>query len=76
MDKLIEHPEFMGAVSLIRHAAFVAGAESIRKVVADAGHQGLVDAPTFGYVASVNEALLAFASMDHASLLGLGELYM
>lgn len=28
MDKLIEHPEFGGAISRIRHVAFVSGEES------------------------------------------------
>ena len=74
VDKLIEHPDFTGAVSLIRHAAFVAGAESVRAALVTAGQPCLVNTPPASPVTSVNEALLAFASMDHASLLGLGEL--
>lgn len=76
VDKLIEHPEFTGVVSLIRHIAFVVGAESMRNALVSAGHSGHIDAPFFGPVTSVNEAFLAFASMDHASLLGLGDLDM
>lgn len=44
VDKLIEHPEFTGAMSLTRHAAFVPKAESVRKALANAGYQGVVDA--------------------------------
>lgn len=76
VDKLIEHPEFTDVVSLIRHVAFVAGAKFVRNALANAGHSSLVDAPSSGPVTSVDKALLAFASMDQASLLGLGDLDM
>ncbi|CAH1412852.1 unnamed protein product [Lactuca virosa] len=75
VDKLIEHLDFTNVISLIRHAAFVAGIESVHKTSAGAGGGDVgVDAAFVGPVVSVNDALLSFASMDHASLLGLGEL--
>lgn len=76
VDKLIDHPEFTGVVSLIHHVAFVAGAESVCNALAIAGHSSLVVAPSSGPVTSVDKPLMAFASMDHASLLGLGDLDM
>lgn len=62
-------------MSLIRHFAFVVGAEYIRNTLASVGSGGIVtSAPSSGPVVRVNEALLSFSSMDHASLLGLGDL--
>ena len=75
VDKLIEHSDFTGAVSLIRHFAFVVGAEYIHNTLASVGSGGIVtSAPSSGPIVHVNEALLSFSSMDHASLLGLGDL--
>lgn len=76
VDKLIEHPEFTNAVSVICHSAFVVIADSVRSALVSAGQQGLINASSSSPVVSVNEALLAFSSMDHASLLGLGDLDM
>ena len=75
IDKMIEHPDFTNAISLIWHAAFMAGIESVQKTSAGAGGGDVsVDAASVSPVVSVNDALLSFSSMDHASLLGLGEL--
>ncbi|KAL7616268.1 hypothetical protein Lser_V15G00995 [Lactuca serriola] len=78
MDKLFEHPEFTGGISRILHAAFVAGEES-----GWANLKAQVDAGTYdpsasdsqsSHSSSLDDALLAFATMDFASLLGLGNL--
>ena len=61
-------------MSLIRHSAFVAGAESDRNTLANVRFEDLVTSIPLGLVVSVNEYLLSFASMDHTSLLGLGDL--
>lgn len=75
VDKLIEHPDFTSAVSLICHSAFIAGEKSVRNTLESAGPENLVaSSPSSGHVVSVNEALLSFSRMDHASLLGLGDL--
>lgn len=75
VDKLIEHPGFTNAISLIRHAAFVVGAESVRKVAVGVGSEGASACPLVAsHVVSMNDVLLSFASMDHASFLGLGDL--
>lgn len=75
MDKLIEHPEFTTAVSLIRHATFVVGEESGRGNLASETSSGPSGGDSqLNPALSVNEAFLAFSSMDHASLLGLGDL--
>ncbi|XP_023731545.2 uncharacterized protein LOC111879323 [Lactuca sativa] len=78
MDKLLEHPEFTGGISRIRHVAFVVGEES--------GWENLkaqVDVGTYDPSASdswsshssaLDDALLAFATMDFIGLLGLGHL--
>ena len=51
------------------------GIESVRKTSAGAGGGDVsVDAASISLVVSVNDALLYISSMDHASLLGLGEL--
>ena len=75
VDKLIEHPDFTNAISLIRHAAYVAGVESVQKT-SSGGESGEAGASSLsvGPVVSVSDALLSFASMDHAGLLGLGEM--
>lgn len=71
VDKLVEHPDFTGVMSLIHHSAFVAGVESSRSgLMSETGSRSVRS--NIGSVPSVNDALLAFASMDHASLLGLG----
>lgn len=73
VDKLVEHPDFTGIMSLICHSAFVAGVESSRSgLMFETGSRSVRS--NIGSVPSVNDALLAFASMDHASLLGLGDL--
>lgn len=78
MDKLLELPEFTGGISRIHHAAFAAGEES-----GWANLKALVDAGTYDPSASdsrlshssaLDDALLAFATMDFAGLLGLGYL--
>lgn len=61
-------------MSLIRHSAFVARAESDRNTLANVPSEDLVTSIPLGLVVSVNEYLLSFASMDHASLLGLRDL--
>lgn len=79
-DKLIEHPEFTGTISLIHHAAFVAGEEfgrsNSRSEISSGSHNLSASDSRSGPALSVNEALLAFVSMDHVSLLGLGDLDM
>lgn len=75
VDRLIEHPDFPSAISLIRHSSFVFGADSVRSTLASDGPADLVvNVPSSSPVVSVNEALLSFSSMDHTSLLGLGYL--
>lgn len=80
MDKLIKHLEFTSAVSQIHQAAFAASEESGRvglKAKIDFGAYGPNASDSrFGHTTSLNDALLAFAAMDHASLLGLGHLDM
>lgn len=80
MDKMIEHPEFTGIVSLIRHATFVAreefGHSNLRTDLDSGSHDPNVSFPRSSHTLSVNDALLEFATMDHASLLGLGNLDM
>ena len=39
-DKLIEHPDFTNTISLILHAAFMAGVESLQKTSAGVGGGG------------------------------------
>ena len=74
VDKLIEHPDFTNAISLICHVAFMAGVESIQKASGGGGGgEAVVGMSSVGPVVGINDALLSFASMDHASLLGLGE---
>nr|KAJ0203816.1 hypothetical protein LSAT_V11C500256730 [Lactuca sativa] len=64
MDKILEHPKFTGGISRIRHAAFVAGKESgWANLKAQSSHSSALD-----------DALLAFATMDFFGLLGLGHL--
>lgn len=79
-DKSIEHPEFTSVMSLIRHVTFVVGEESDHSNLTAGLDSGSYDLNTSssrtGHVLSVNDALLAFSSMDHASLLGLGDLDM
>ena len=74
VDKLIEHLNFTNSISLIRHASFIAGAKSDHDVSVPAAGPDYIDPGDDVPPASVNEALLSFSSMDHASLLGLGGL--
>lgn len=78
VDKLVEHPDFTSVVSLIRHSSFVVGSESSRSgFMSKIGSSSVnpnVGAPQPESVPSVNDALLSFASMDHTSLLGFGDL--
>lgn len=78
MDKRIEHPKFIGVVSRIRHVAFVTGEDSGRsalKAKVDSGSYNPNDSDSrSSHTTSLNDALLVFASMDHASLLGLWNL--
>lgn len=78
MYKLIEHPEFTGDVSQIRHATFVVGEESCHSCLKAVMESGSYDPDTDDSRSSqtmgVNESMLAFVTMDHASLLGLGNL--
>lgn len=80
METLIEHPEFTSGISRIRHAAFVAGEESDRaglKAEIDFGvHDPDTSDSRSNHTTSLNDALLSFTTMDHASLLGLGNLDM
>lgn len=80
MDKLIEHLEFTSAVILIRHAAFFAGKEfgwsSLKAAMESGSHDSDTNGSQSSRSLSINEALLAFSTMDHASLLGLGSLDM
>lgn len=80
MEKLIEHLEFIGVVSQIRYTTFVSGDESERSTLKvevdfDSCEPNVSD---FGssHTTSLNDSLLAFDTMDHASLLGLGNLDM
>ncbi|KAL7587627.1 hypothetical protein Lser_V15G36969 [Lactuca serriola] len=74
VEKLIEHLDFTNAISLIRHVAYMAGVDSIQMTLGGSGSgEAVVGALSVGPVVSINDALLSFASMDHASLLGLGE---
>lgn len=71
MDKLIEHPNFTGAMSRIRHAAFLVGEESGRnglkaEVDSDSYDPNASDS-RYKHTMSLNDALLVFATMDHAS---------
>lgn len=80
MNKLIDYTKFTCGVSWIRHVAFDAGEES--------GHVGLkveVDVGTYdqeannflsSHTSSLEDALLAFSTMDNASLLSLSQLDM
>ena len=53
----------------------MAGVESVQKVTAGVGSEGVgACLPAAGPVVSVNDDLLSFVSMDHASLLGMGYL--
>lgn len=78
MDKMIEHPEFTGIVSLIRHATFVAreefGHNNLRTDLDSGSHDPNVSFPRSIRTLSVNDALLDFATMDHASLFRVGKL--
>ncbi|KAL7584393.1 hypothetical protein Lser_V15G42406 [Lactuca serriola] len=78
MEKLLEHPEFTGGISRIRHAAFVVGEESgwaNLKAQVDAGTYDPSTSDSRSSHSSVlDDALLAFATMDFASFLGLGNL--
>nr|KAJ0190434.1 hypothetical protein LSAT_V11C800451160 [Lactuca sativa] len=70
MDKLIEHPEFTGGISCIRHAAFVTREESV-----DIGtYDPSANDSRSSHSSALDDALLAFATMDFAGLLGLGQL--
>ncbi|XP_023733093.1 glycine-rich cell wall structural protein 1.8-like [Lactuca sativa] len=78
MDKLLEHPEFTGGISRIRHAAFVTGEES-----GWANLKAQVDAETYdpsvsnlrsSHSSTLDDALQGFATMDFAGLLRLGNL--
>lgn len=70
MDKLLEHPEFTCGTSLICHATFVAGEESgwanLKAQVASDSR--------LSHSLALDDALLAFTTMDFAGLLGLGHL--
>lgn len=78
VDKLIEHLEFTSVVILIRHAAFFAGKEfgwsSLKAAMESGSHDSDTSGSRSDHSLSVNEALLAFATMDRASLLGSGRL--
>lgn len=80
MDKLIDHAKFTSGISQIRHAAFVAGKESScngLKVEIDFGVYDPDDSDSRRiHTTSLNDALLSFVTIDHASLLGLGHLDM
>lgn len=80
MDKLIEHLEFTSAVSRIRYVAFVAAEESGRSGLKAEVDFGLYDPNVSdsqsNHITSLNDTLLTFATMDHASFLGLGNLDM
>lgn len=80
MNKLIEHPEFISAVSWIWHAAFGVGKESDRsglKAEVDSGSYNPNASDSWSnHTTSLNDALIAFATIDYASLLGLGHLDM
>lgn len=76
MDKLIEHMEFIGGVSKIYHAALVVGEES-----ECAGLKVDIDVESYdmegsdsrsSHTSSLKYAMLAFATMDYAVILGLG----
>lgn len=78
IDKIIEHPEFTGDISRILHVAFVAG-----EVSRWASLKAQVDAGTYdpsasdsrsSHSSSLDDAILAFATMDFAGLLGIGQL--
>lgn len=78
--KLMEHPEFTGAMFQIRHVGFVAREESGRNVLkaevdSDSYEPNANDSRS-SHTTSLNYALFVFATMDHASLLGLGHLDM
>lgn len=78
MDKLIEHPEFTGTMSRIKHAMFVTGEESGRsglKVEVDSSSYDLNTCDSrSSHTTSLNDTLLSFTTTDHASLLVLGNL--
>lgn len=78
MDNLIEQPEFTSAGSLIRDATFIVGEEfgrsSLKAVMESGSHDSDTSGSRSDHSLSVNEALLAFATMDRASLLGSGRL--
>lgn len=75
VEKLIEHPGFRNSMSFIRNSAFVVGAESIRNASMSVGlGDTAIGASPSGSSVSMSEALLSFASMDHAALFGLGDL--
>nr|KAJ0209428.1 hypothetical protein LSAT_V11C400206260 [Lactuca sativa] len=72
MDRLLEHPEFIGGISQIRHAAFVAREESV-----DAGmYDPSASDSRSSHSSASEDALLAFATLDFAGLLELGHLGM
>nr|KAJ0201198.1 hypothetical protein LSAT_V11C600329610 [Lactuca sativa] len=78
MDKLIEHPEFTCSISCIHHAAFFAGEGSDLtnlKAQVDAGtYDPSASDSRSSHSSALDVALLSFATMDFAGLLGLGHL--
>lgn len=80
MDKIIEDTEFTGVVSRIRHAAFVTGEESgcsgLKAEVDFGSYHSNANESRSSHTMSLNDFLLLFAIMDHASFMGLGHLDM
>lgn len=80
MEKLIEHAEFTGAVIRIRYTVFVVGEESecsrLKAKVDSGSYDPNVSNSRSSHSTSLNDARLAFTTMDHVSHVGLGNLDM
>lgn len=80
MDKLIEHPEFIGRVSRIFHVVFVAREEFSHARLKVEIDSGTYDPKASDYRSShtirMDDALVSFVTLDYAALISLGQLYM